>query len=69
MAATSSASISYTVLPGDVDGDGSVTAADVALCRPDVGQPVSDANSRCDVNLDGVVNRNDLKAIQSFIGN
>ena len=49
---------------GDVDGDGSVTTADVDLVRPSKGQPADATNFRRDVNADGTINQLDVRAVK-----
>ena len=59
---------SLKVMPGDVDGDGTVTAADEATCRALLGQTVTPDNFRCDLSLDGQIDSKDVHVIHSFIG-
>jgi hypothetical protein len=53
------------VLLGDVDGNGSVNAADTLLTRSRAGQAADGTNFRSDVNTDGVVNSGDAIAVRS----
>ena len=48
-----SASVTMGLLMGDVDGDGSVTKADLGLVKADLGQPTDATNFREDINVDG----------------
>jgi uncharacterized repeat protein (TIGR03803 family) len=59
-----SASVTMGLLMGDVDGDGSVNKADVALVKADLGQTTDATNFREDVNVDGVINQLDVKAVK-----
>ncbi len=63
-----SASATMALLLGDVDGDGSVTMADLALVRASLGQTVNATNFRCDVNPDGVINRKDVSRTKHSLG-
>ena len=58
-----------TMVPGDVDGDGSVTCADFARVRralgTQTGQPGFDA--RADLNGDGVINVKDLAFVARLL--
>ncbi len=63
-----SASATMALLLGDVDGDGSVTPADVALVRTSLGQTVNATNFRRDVNPDGVINQKDLSRTRHEVG-
>jgi len=56
------------VLPGDVDGSGMVTAADVLAVRGAAGQGLGDANAGLDVNRSGDVTGDDLQAVQKRVG-
>ena len=59
-----SASVTMGLLMGDVDGDGSVTKADLALVKADLGQTTDGTNFREDVNVDGVINQLDVRAVK-----
>ncbi|HEY3662888.1 MAG TPA: choice-of-anchor tandem repeat GloVer-containing protein, partial [Chthoniobacterales bacterium] len=63
-----SASATMGVLLGDVDGDGSVTMADVALVKASLGQTVNATNFRSDVNPDGVIDHKDLSRTKHSVG-
>ncbi len=64
-----SASVTMALLMSDVDGDGSVTRADVALVKAHLGQATDATNFRNDVNVDGVINQLDVTAVRRRIGN
>jgi uncharacterized repeat protein (TIGR03803 family) len=63
-----SASVTMGLLMGDVDGDGSVTRADLDLVRADLGQPTDATNFREDVNVDGMIDQLDVKAVKRYRG-
>jgi N-acetylneuraminic acid mutarotase len=56
------------VLVGDVNGNGAVSAADVALTKSQVGVPVSGSNFLEDVNANGVVNSVDVALVKARVG-
>jgi Dockerin type I domain/Cohesin domain len=64
-----STAVAYLPLPGtvlgDVNGDGKVNCADMAIVKADFGLRVGEAgyNSRADVNQDGVINILDLAIV------
>ena len=62
------ASATMGLLLGDVDGDGSVTTADVDLVRASKGQPADATNFRRDVNPDGTINRSDYQRVKHQLG-
>ena len=63
-----SASVTMGLLMGDVDGDGSVTRADLNLVKDDLGQPTDATNFREDVNVDGIINQLDVNAVKRYRG-
>ncbi len=63
-----STSATMGLLLGDVDGDGSVTMADVTLVKASLGQTVNATNFRRDVNPDGVINHMDLSRTKHSVG-
>jgi hypothetical protein len=63
-----SASATMGLLLGDVDGDGSVTMADVNLVRASLGQTADATNFRLDVNPDGTINRMDVSRAKYMVG-
>ena len=56
------------VLSGDVNGNGTVSAADVALTKAQVGATVGGSNFREDVNANGVLNAIDVAIVKSKTG-
>jgi Dockerin type I domain len=56
------------VLVGDVNGNGAVSAADVALTKSQVGATVSGSNFREDVNANGVINSVDVALVKAKVG-
>ena len=60
--------ISMGVLIGDVNGNGAVSAADVALTKSQVGATVGGSNFREDVNANGVLNAVDVAIVKSDVG-
>ena len=63
-----SGSATVGLLTGDVDGDGTVTAADVGLVKGFVGQATDGTNFRADVNADGVINKKDVNQVKHYQG-
>ena len=60
--------IPMRVLIGDVTGNGTVNATDVAQTKLCVGQTVSASNFRCDVNTGGAINATDVSVVKSASG-
>ena len=60
--------VSMGVLVGDVNGNATVSAADVALTKSQVGATVSGSNFREDVNANGVINSVDVAQVKSTVG-
>ena len=60
--------ISMGVLIGDVNGNGTVSAADVALTKSQVGNPVTSSNFREDVNVNGTISSTDVALVKSDVG-
>jgi hypothetical protein len=52
------------LLLGDVDGDGTVTKADAALVRADLGQTTDATNFREDVDANGTIGNSDLSTVR-----
>jgi Dockerin type I domain len=60
--------VSMGVLLGDVNGNGAVSAADVALTKSQVGATVSSSNFREDVNANGTITATDVAIVKSDVG-
>ncbi len=60
--------VSMGVLVGDVNGNATVSAADVALTKSQVGATVSGSNFREDVNANGVINSVDVALVKAEVG-
>jgi len=56
------------VLPGDVDGDGVVGVADMAILQGDFGQTESGGPLRSDINSDGSVDIRDFMILRANFG-
>jgi subtilisin family serine protease len=61
-------SVSMNVLIGDVNGNKTVNATDVALVKSQVGQAVTGSNFREDVNDDGSISASDVALTKSHVG-
>jgi hypothetical protein len=61
-------SVSLGVLVGDVNGNGTVNATDVALTKSQVGQSVTMSNFREDVNANGTISSTDVAIVKSKVG-
>ena len=62
-------SISFAVLIGDTNGNGSVNATDIAQTKSQSGVPLTSANFRADVNTSGSVNASDIGQVKAKAGN
>jgi hypothetical protein len=60
--------LSMGVLVGDVNGNGTVSAADVALTKSQVGATVGGSNFREDVNVNGTISSTDVALVKSDVG-
>ena len=60
--------VSMGVLIGDVNGNASVNASDVALTKSKVGQPVDGSNFREDINANGTISATDVALDKSDVG-
>jgi Dockerin type I domain len=63
-----SASVTMGLLLGDVDGDGVVTKTDFSLTKADNGQTTDGTNFREDVNVSGMIDRNDANIVRQQVG-
>jgi hypothetical protein len=60
--------LTVSLLSGDVDASGAVTAADVLAVRQAAGRPVDAATCRLDVNRSGDITGDDVQAVQKKVG-
>ena len=56
------------ILVGDVNGNRSVNASDVALTKSQVGQTVTMSNFREDVNANGTITATDVAIVKADVG-
>ena len=56
------------ILIGDVSGNGTVNASDIAAVKTQLGQPVTTSNFRADVNPNGIVNASDVVKVKTLLG-
>jgi hypothetical protein len=66
--ATANIIISMGVLIGDVNGNRTVNAADVSLCKLHLGATVDATNFRSDVNANGTINAADTAIVKANTG-
>lgn len=60
--------IPMSVLAGDANGSGSVSASDVGQVKSQSGPGVTAANFRTDVNVGGSINASDVGLVKSSSG-
>ena len=60
--------VNMNVLIGDVNGNKTVNASDVALVKSQLGQAVGSSNFREDVNADGSLSSSDVALTKSDVG-
>jgi hypothetical protein len=60
--------VSMNVLIGDVNGNKTVNATDVALVKSQVGHAITGSNFREDVNADGSISSSDVALTKSDVG-
>lgn len=63
-----SATVSFRILEGDVNGSGSVSVADVNLVKYYVGQAVTGFNFRADCNANGSISVSDVNLAKFRVG-
>jgi len=65
--ARGSTRVRFRVLQGDVNASGTITAADVSICKTAVsrGLPVNGSIFRCDVDLNGILTTADLNLVKA----
>ena len=60
--------IPMSLLEGDVNGNGTVNASDVAQTKSRIGQAVSATNFKSDVNTNGSINASDVSIVKGKVG-
>ena len=60
--------VSANMLLGDTSGNKTVNASDVAQVKAQVGVPVTSANFREDLNVDGLMNASDVGLVKANVG-
>ncbi len=60
--------VSVNMLIGDTNGNRTVNASDVAQTKGQIGAPVTNANFREDVTLNGTINGSDVGLVKSHLG-
>jgi hypothetical protein len=60
--------ITFGVLLGDTNGNGSVTASDIGQVKGNAGQSVTEANFTSDVNTNGAINASDIGQVKAQSG-
>ena len=66
---TISPAVTFGLLIGDVNGNGSVNASDVAQTKAQSGAAACPPTFRADVNIDGNINASDLGLVKSNVRN
>jgi hypothetical protein len=60
--------VTFGVLVGDVNANGSVTGTDIGLVKSEAGMPVTAANFRADVVANGNINSSDISQTKAAAG-
>jgi hypothetical protein len=60
--------VTFGVLVGDVNANGSVTATDIGLVKAEAGMPVTGMNFRADVVANGNINTSDIGQVKAASG-
>ncbi len=60
--------VQVAVLAGDVGGNGSVSASDIAQTKAVAGQAIMGSNFRADLNANGSINSSDVGAVKANAG-
>ena len=63
-----SAPVTFRVLEGDVNGNGSISAADIALIKFNSGKIVTSSNFRMDLNENGLISASDVNLCKFLAG-
>jgi hypothetical protein len=66
--ATANITIPMSILVGDVNGNATVNAADVSLCKSHLGEVANATNFRSDANANGAINAADTAIVKSHLG-
>ena len=66
---TISPAVTFGLLIGDTNGNGTVNAADVAQTKAQSGAAACPPTFRADVNIDGNINASDIALVKSNVGN
>ena len=60
--------IPMSILLGDTNGNGTVTASDIAQTKSRIGQQIDATNFRSDVNANGYIDAADVALVKSRLG-
>jgi hypothetical protein len=60
--------VTFGVLVGDVNANGSVTSTDVGIVKAEAGMPVTAANFRADIVTNGNINSSDIGQVKAASG-
>jgi hypothetical protein len=60
--------VTFGVLVGDVNANGSVTSTDVGIVKAEAGMPVTAANFRADIVVNGNINSSDIGQVKAASG-
>ena len=60
--------VAIRIVAGDVNRNGTVNAADVALTKSRLGQLLTNANFEADVNVNGTINASDVTIVKANLG-
>ena len=52
---------------GDTNGNNAVNASDIAQTKAQTGQPITTANFRSDVAVNGIINASDVGLVKSRV--
>jgi hypothetical protein len=65
---TGDVNVPMGILAGDTNGNGSVTASDIAQTKAESSNPFSGTNFRADVNANGTINATDIGLVKGAAG-
>jgi hypothetical protein len=60
--------VSIRIIAGDVNRNGTVNAADVAVTKSRIGEALTNANFESDVNVKGTINASDVGIVKANLG-